>query len=126
MVGMPCIAVIDNDLDFHQFIRDLLSDTSWETVAYPEVSGTFNRLKALEPDLILLDLGASATTASWGILLLLQRDPATQNIPLLVCAGGQSHLSPQERELLGPRVTVVPKPFDIDALLRAIESATTT
>lgn len=120
---MPRIAVVDNDLDFLQFLHDLLDGTGWEMTTFREVNSTFTLLKAEPPDLILLDLGASATSASWGILLRLQRDRATEDIPILVCATGQAHLTKEERELLGPGVVLLPKPFDIDALFHSMAEA---
>jgi CheY-like chemotaxis protein len=120
---MPRIAVVDSDPDFLQFMRDLLQDGEWDMMPYPETTGTFVRLRTDQPDLVLLDVGPSATTASWGILRRLQADSATQHIPILVCSTGQAHLSHQERQLLGPSVTLLPKPFDIDALYRAMDEA---
>lgn len=120
---MARIAVVDNDPMFLQLLSDLLEDRGLEVVTYPEAPTTLAVLRAEPPDLILFDLRAGTPTLGWGMLRQLHLDLATRNIPVIVCSGGQSHLTDKERRLLKRVTTVLPKPFDIEDLYQSVEAA---
>ena len=82
---------------------------------------SFAFLKRIQPDLVILDLMMGRDQTGWAILQLLQEDPATARIPVILCSAAEPALR-QKACRLNDMATVeaVPKPFDVDQLLDVI------
>jgi CheY-like chemotaxis protein len=78
-------------------------------------------VREVQPDLVVLDLvfGDSAEQG-WRTLDLLTLDPATTRIPVIVCSAATTLLHQHADWLRRFDVEVLPKPFDLDALLDLI------
>jgi DNA-binding response OmpR family regulator len=118
------IALINDDTAFLGLMRELLQEIEgYEVLICKEGDKAYDYIKEQRPDLIILDIRLGGEEVGWTVLELLTLDPQTRPIPLLVCSAAIRDL--QEREPLLQRygVAVLPKPFDLDALLEKVEAA---
>ena len=110
--------VVDDDPEILAALSDAL-----ETEGY-EVRGARDGIDALEaigqrrPDLIITDL-LMPTMTGFELLAALHDDPHLATIPTLIITAGRS---PEASET--PGAVVLPKPLDLDRLMRAITACT--
>jgi len=120
----PHIAVINDDTDFLHLMDELLGAEEGYGISTSYVgSEGYRVVKGLQPDLVILDLvfGDSAAEG-WRTLDMLELDPATRPIPVIVCSAATLELQ-RHAEWLGKiGVEVLPKPFDLEALLGKIRT----
>lgn len=72
---------------------------------------------------MLPDIRMGGEETGWKILELLTLNPETQPIPLMVCSAAISDLKDHEPLLRKYAVGVLPKPFNLDALLEKVQAA---
>ena len=116
------IAVIDDDTVFVDLMHDLLANgEGYEVVSSSQWVQSYEFIKNSDPDLVILDLMMGRDQTGWAILQLLQEDPATARIPVILCSAAEPALR-QKSWRLNDLATVeaVPKPFDVDQLLDVI------
>ena len=121
----PRVAVVNDDTTFLRLMRELLGSEEGYLVSTSFVgSEAYNFVRDLQPDLVVLDLvfGDSAVEG-WRTLDLLTLDPATRRIPVIVCSAATLLLQDHAGRLRELDVEVLPKPFDLDALLGTIRRA---
>jgi len=112
------VLVVDDDPDILAALSDAL-----ELEGY-EVRGARDGIDALEaigqrrPDLIITDL-LMPTMTGFELLAALHDDPQLATIPTLIITAGRS---PEASET--PGSVVLPKPLDLDRLMRAITACT--
>ncbi len=119
----PHIAVVNDDTTFLRLMDELLGQEEGYKVSTSFVGGEAHSfVRAVQPDLVVLDLvfGNSAEQG-WRTLDLLTLDPVTRRIPVIVCSAATVQLQAHADWLRQFDVEVLPKPFDIDALLDLIE-----
>ena len=78
------IAIVNSDPALLTLLDDLLTETNYAIRTFLTEPSTYLALQQLQPDLIILDVGMQASAAGWPLLKLLQFDPATMHIPVLV------------------------------------------
>ena len=118
----PHIAVINDDTTFLRLMDELLGREEGYRVSTTFVGGEAHSfVREVQPDLVVLDLvfGNSAEQG-WRTLDLLTLDPATRRIPVIVCSAATTLLHQHADWLRRFDVEVLPKPFDLDALLDLI------
>jgi CheY-like chemotaxis protein len=81
----PLLLVIDDDPDFIELVRRFLANSTWKVSGVVDGESTREFLKTCLPDVILLDV-ILPREDGWELLLSLKTDPATQNIPVIVCS----------------------------------------
>jgi CheY-like chemotaxis protein len=120
--GRARIAVIDDDTVFVDLMHDLLANgEGYEVVSSSQWIQSYEFIKNAEPDLVILDLMMGREQTGWAVLQLLQEDPATAHIPVILCSAAEPALRQHACRLIGQAmVEVVPKPFDVDHLLGVI------
>lgn len=84
------------------------------------------RVKADRPDLILLDFIILDERRGWQFLELLKLDPATRDVPVIVCTAAVKMVEQLQTHLQAMGVQVVLKPFDIEHLLGEIAGSATS
>ena len=114
------ILAINNDPGVLALFRDLLEEAGYRVSTQTYVDRDLVQIKALTPDLIVLDYMWANEDASWSLLQMLRMDPATARIPIILCTGAVHEVKALEEHLLSMDVTVVLKPFNIDQLVDAI------
>ena len=118
------IALINDDTAFLELMRELLQEIEgYEVLICKEGDKAYEYVKAQRPDLIILDIRMGGEEVGWTVLELLTLDPETRPIPLLVCSAAIRDLQEHEPLLRRYGVDVLPKPFDLDALLEKVEAA---
>jgi DNA-binding response OmpR family regulator len=116
------IAVVHDDTAFLGLMHDLLQDLEgYEVLVCRESDQVYHFVKTERPDLVVLDIVMGREEAGWRVLNLLTLDPATRPIPVLVCSAAVQSLREHDDVLRSMGIETIPKPFDLDALLSAIE-----
>ena len=83
-----------------------------------------DRVKRVEPDLVILDhMLGEGEGSGWQLLQQLRRDPETAELPIVVCTGAVHRVRENEALLRDLGIGVVFKPFDIDRLLEVVNGA---
>ncbi len=116
------IAVIDDDLVFVDLMHDLLANgEGYDVISTPHWLQSYEFIRDVQPDLVILDLMLGREQTGWGVLELLRDDPATAQIPVILCSAA----APSLKQVVSPpnghaAVEAVAKPFDVDHLLGVI------
>ena len=119
-----CIVVINDDTDFLTLMSDLLSEIEgYEVLICREGNHAYQFVKEHRPDLVILDIRIDGQEAGWAILECLTLDPQTRPIPLIVCSAAIRDLQDHQSMLDHYGIDVLPKPFDLDALLEKVTQA---
>jgi two-component system response regulator BaeR len=111
------IAVINNDTAFLDLMRELLTEEGYETHAFIEGVGDYPAVRALAPDVIILDIRLEQPEDGWNLLELFRLDPTLTKTPIIVCSADVRALQERTLYLQSQRCQVLPKPFDLDTLL---------
>jgi CheY-like chemotaxis protein len=118
------IAVINDDTMFLDLMRELLEiEEDYEVYVCKEWDGAYEFVKSTHPDLVIQDIRIGGEENGWTILNLLTLDPATRPIPIVVCSAAIQSLHEHQEWLSQFGIRALPKPFDLDVLLRTIEEA---
>jgi CheY-like chemotaxis protein len=86
-------------------------------------SDAFGDIKHANADLVILDLFLHGETAGWEQLDVLTLDPATRGIPVIICSAAIASLTAHREKLARLDVAVLEKPFELEQLSAAVESA---
>jgi CheY-like chemotaxis protein len=112
--------VIDDDEDLRVTVAQVLADHGWVTEGYGEGVSALARLRAeplVLPSLLLLDLMMPVMNG-WQFLKEKRGDPRLAPIPVVLMTAGRP--TPQSDEGV---VSVLQKPFSVEALVEATERA---
>ena len=122
---MPRILVIEDDPDMAEALRMPLEANGYEVIHAPTGEEGLQKVKEVEPDLIILDVMMETTTAGFQVSLQLRSpDPeseyaAYRNVPIVMLTAIHTTTSlrfgPDEGYL--PVDDFVEKPIDPDELL---------
>lgn len=118
---MTRIAVVNDDTVFLDMMAGVLRERGWETIVCREGHKAFEVLRADPPDLIILDIRMESPETGWTLLELLTLDRRTSSIPVVVCSAALLDLRAHEEMLREYGISVLPKPFNIEALYRRVE-----
>ena len=118
---MPHIAVVDDDVAFVEFMGHALAARDWETLGYYQGEGTFELLRRIQPDLVIVDIRLEQPDGGWKLLELLRLDPRTAHIPAIICSADALQVGERELWLRHESIPALRKPFDLDELYRLIE-----
>ena len=115
------ILVVNDTQEILALFRDILEGEGHEVYLYSFAFDDLSVVKEIRPDLVILDLLIGNEDQGWQLLQKLKLDRETASIPIIVCSAAMRLLRELEGRLKEKNVGVVPKPFDIDDLLRAID-----
>lgn len=85
-VQTPLIAIVDADVNTSSTLDAALSAAGYRTIICREGKNAHPLLRRVQPDLVVLDLELEHPCAAGMVLGLLELDPSTQTIPVIVCA----------------------------------------
>jgi CheY-like chemotaxis protein len=122
----PLIVVINVDTPFLELMEELLEEFEVFSVkTRKEWHEAHEYVKEVRPDLVILDLVMGQEERGWRILELLTLDPETRLIPVIVCSADVVKLR-EAADVLGQHgIRALPKPFDLDDLVKLIHVALT-
>jgi CheY-like chemotaxis protein len=117
------IAVVNDDTVFLHLMDDLLSDEGYQTTIMKVSGEAFERIKQLQPDLVIIDIWMQRADNGWEVLNLIRLDPTTANIPVIVSSTDVRDLEAKEQLLRSLNCDVLPKPFNLQTLLDKVNAA---
>jgi CheY-like chemotaxis protein len=118
------LAVINDDPYFLRLMHDLLQgEEGFEVLTCKEWEHVYEFVKREQPDLVIQDIRIGGEEHGWKILDLLTADPATRSIPIIVCSAAINSLHTHQTMLSQFGIHALAKPFDLDALIQAVESS---
>ena len=111
--GARPVLVIEDDPSVAGLLRAVLEGEGHDVLWHKSGRDGLAAARTLRPQMVLLDLGLP-DTHGLDVLRALKADPKTEAIPVVIVSAVAALTD--ERALAGA-AAVVPKPFDIDALL---------
>ena len=117
------MVVVNDDRAVLDLYRDILRELAYEPVAMVTTAIETERIRAHEPDAVILDLEVGSE-ATYGVAMAVQLrgDVRLANIPIVVCTGNPGALDGARRTLDDLSVPVVVKPFTIDEIASALRA----
>lgn len=119
----PTILVINDDQEILTLFEEILRDAGYTVLLYSSAIRDLAEIERLQPDLIIIDYLIGHEDSGWQLLQKIKMRRATATIPIIVCTAATKLLLETSGYLLSKRVIAVPKPFDIEELLAAVERA---
>ncbi len=115
------IFVADDDEAALRSLEKLLLFSGFEVLAVAQAQEIVPRIKLFKPHLILLDL-LMPKLGGLEVCEILNQDPETQAIPIIVVSGLLGHTDMKMAYQLGV-LNYVSKPYDFNKLLQEIQKA---
>lgn len=116
------LVVINDDTPFLQLMEALLEgEEGYDVSVRKEWEQAYEFVKQQRPDLVILDIVMNNEERGWNILNLLTLDPETRPIPVIVCSAAVQSLQQHAPMLDRHGIRALPKPFDLEDLLSAVE-----
>ena len=119
----PTILVINDDQEILTLFEEILREAGYNALLYSTAIRDLAEIERLKPDLIIIDYLIGHEDSGWQMLQKLKLRRATAPIPIVACTAATKLLLETSGYLLSKRVIALPKPFDIDELLAAIDRA---
>ena len=115
------VLVIDDDGNMRTLLRLLFEHRGYQVLLAPDGEIGMALAEGGRPDIILLDV-AMPYRNGLEVYLDLQNNPLTADIPVIVCSAALTQREIQAWYSLPHVMEVMPKPFDINALIAQIEA----
>lgn len=113
------ILIVDDSIEYLTFMQLLLNAEGFEAEVASSTAALLERVRALEPDLVIADVRIPGQQP-FAVLDLLDGDLQTGAIPVLLCTGAVQEVEACGDKLRRPGRDVLFKPFDITDLLDRI------
>lgn len=114
------VLIIDDDANLRTLLKLLFEHEGYSVLLAPDGEVGLLLAEGSRPDVILLDV-AMPHRNGLDVYLDLQNNPLTGGIPVLVCSAAITRAEEQRWYQLPNVLGVIPKPFDINALIRRIQ-----
>lgn len=115
------IMVINDTQEILELFDEILREEGYEVLLYSQAIEDMTEIERLKPDLIIIDYIIGGEKVGWQMVQKLRMRRATAKIPLIICTAAVKEVREIEGYLRMKGIGLVPKPFDIDDLLRAVE-----
>jgi DNA-binding response OmpR family regulator len=110
---MPArILVLDEDPDMCQHYRTILEHEGYTVLIQPALPD-IEAVRALQPDLILLDYFQGPTPRGWIFIIQLKTYVETEQIPVVLCTKDITSVAAHAHDLATFNINVIPKPFSV-------------
>ena len=113
------VLVIDDAVSVRVLIREVLEEAGYRTTVADTVVDV-DAVKQHAPDLVVLDPIVGAGDRGWQLVRGLRADPATCDLPVVVCTGAARRVREETAHLAQGPTGLVLKPFAIDDLLEEV------
>jgi signal transduction histidine kinase/CheY-like chemotaxis protein len=114
--GRARVLVIEDDSALATLLAECLALDDLEVESVPTGELGLERAQAHPPAVVCLDIGLAGSLDGWEVLRQLRADPATENVPVVVCSGEDGRAT---AETMGA-ADFVAKPFTSDQLRDAV------
>ena len=116
------ILVVNDTQEILDLFRAILEEEGYRVSLSTFTFRDLDAIIGLQPDLIILDFMVGGEDYGWQLLQKAKMHRATARIPLIVCTAAVQLVRQLEGHLKEKGVGIVIKPFEIDDLLREINS----
>jgi len=120
--GAKHILVVDDDLRINELIREVLQDEGYTAQGCFTTAAAYTIVEQEPPALIITDLWVEEATSGWRFIQRVRQLPSCAKLPLVLCAANQRFLQSHAAELASLDCAVLEKPFDVDDLVRLVQS----
>lgn len=115
------ILAINQSQEVLDLFKALLEeDEGYRVTTQSFVEKDLKAIQKLAPDLIIVDYMWDFEDEGWAFLQMVKMNPATQNIPVVLCTGAANRVESLSGHLQRMGIRVVIKPFNLVDLLDAI------
>lgn len=121
-VAMALIAVVNDDADYLEMMRDLLEDLGYQAFFCTRDNGAYDSIKQHRPDLILADIRMERPDSGIRLVEQLRQDPETQDIPVIVVTADIFFLESHTGWAHDHNCAILTKPFLIEDLEQLINA----
>lgn len=83
-MSSPMVLVIDDDLDFSEYLRIILEAHGYRVRCEPDAGRGAAALRAQRPDLVILDAMMSYDFQGLGLIKEIRQDPALAGMPVIL------------------------------------------
>lgn len=119
------IAVVNDDPEFLGLVEQLLeSEGPYEVFTYRDEETRLGEIRAIEPEVIIIDVLTASLPSGWELALLAGADEKLGPVPVIVTSPdvpGLGHRVEELREVANVRV--VSKPFTTEDLRSSVREA---
>lgn len=115
------ILVIDDDQYNLDLFRTLLQSDGYEVILSNMAYQDMAEVKAIHPDLIILDIRLQKRRDGFTFLQKLKLYRPTKDIPVIICTAAVEFIREHEETLQEKGIPVICKPFNIDDLLKIVQ-----
>ena len=122
-MARPLIAVVDDDPIHRRLMRELLTEAGYQVVLESTAREADALIWSRQPDLVILDLCMEQLDSGLRLLQRLRDEPATRQLPVLMCSAAPGALMQYEAYLQEQGCDILSKPFDVDDFLAKIATA---
>ena len=114
------VLVVDDDPAIREFLSLFLSAEGFVVRGATSLDAAERELAVARPDVVICDVRMPGLPP-FAMLDRLRADPATQELPVLLCTGAVHDLEQAGEWVLRGRTLVLLKPFEIDELLVSLD-----
>lgn len=119
---MNKILIIDDEADFAFFLKKSLeTGGEFQVEAFNDAKNVVEKVRLFAPDLILLDL-MMPDVGGFEVCQMLNRDPVTQAIPIVIISALGGYTDIKKAYNLGV-IGYLTKPFDLEQVKHEIHKA---
>ena len=116
--------VVNDTQEILELFEEILAGMDIDTVLMSYAPRELERIREVEPDLIILDfLMGDRELLGWQLLQKLKMDRSLANIPIVVCTAAVKAAQEQQGYLTEQGVMLVLKPFTVHQLEEGVRAA---
>ncbi len=119
---MPRVLILEDEPEIQDLIGDLLALEGYEVHALDRIPYGLDAIRALAPDLMVLDLRLPGL-GGIELLRLLSADRMLSSMPVVICSGAGDLRAAHAEEFAALGCEVVAKPFELDEIIDAVRRA---
>ncbi len=116
------ILVVENDESMGRVLRTAFEDEGYR-VHLASRAPTASEVEDLHPDLLMLDVAPSHTSAAWDLVQEIKSTPRVAGTPIVVCSGGGAFVAAEDVRVRSEAAAILAKPFALDVLLPVVATA---
>ena len=120
---VPLILIADEDAAALAVYEELLRSVGYRTIACQMAREAQRRIEIERPDLLLVNLDLDWYEAGWDLLCWVRQEPATEVLPVIMCAADRQWLRVRQRQLQAWQCQVLEQPFSTAQLLTTVQAA---
>lgn len=117
-----CILLIEDDTALGDTLRAAFEDEGYQ-VHLATQAPSVAEVADIRPDLVMLDIGRSKTTASWEFVQEMKATPNVANLPIVISSGDGAIVAQQDVRVRSEAAAILIKPFSLDDLLPVVATA---